>query len=456
MLKGVGVSGEYVSGTVVRLDEEQLKNKSKYLNTSMRDIIIVVQNMTVKDLLDLERYHVVGIVAEGGNVNSHLAIQIRKMELTGILGVPGCMDFIQSGETVLIDGLEGNVIISPRENTLDKYRDMSKQNELNRKSINAVLDEEAVTLDGRQIRLQGNVEELSDMDRLVELKGDGVGLFRSESLFVGRSSLPTEDEQYAIYTEAVLKMNGRPVTIRTLDASSNSLPYLEHVKEDNPFLGCRGIRFTLQRAGILRTQCRAIMRASAHGPLRILLPMITTMSELVRVKNMMNLIREELDAAGIPYDKNIPVGIMIETPAAAWMADVFARESDFISIGSNDLTQYMLAADRSNQLVMGLYSHYDPAVLRAIRYIINCCKAENKPVYISGEAGSDENLLPLFLVYGIRDLSVNVSTLLKVRKRIRELDISRYKDMAETVNNAISVEEVKNCIDAFCQMYQNM
>lgn len=456
MLKGVGVSGEYVSGTVVRLDEEQLKNKSKYLNTSMRDIIVVVHDMTVKDLLDLERYHVVGVVAEGGNYNSHLAIQLRKMELTGILSVPGCMDFIVSGETLLLDGIEGHVIISPRDVTLDKYNDMSKQYEITRQSIDAVLDEEAVTKDGRHINLQGNVEDIGDIDRLVELKGDGVGLFRSESIFVGRSSLPTEDEQYAIYTEVVRKMNGRPVTIRTLDVSSNSLPYLETVKEDNPFLGCRGIRFSLNRAGILRTQIRAIFRAGAHGPIRVLLPMVTTMSELIRVKNMLELIREDLASVDIPHDPNVPIGIMIETPAAAWMADAFARESDFISIGSNDLTQYMLAADRSNQLVSGLYSHYDPSVLRAIRHIIKSCKKEGKPVYISGEAGSDENLIPLLLVYGIRDLSVNVSTLLKVRKRIRDLDLRNYKDMAETVDNAISVEEVKNCIDAYCRMYQDM
>ncbi len=450
MLSGMGVAGHIVMGTVIRLESEQLSDMEKYLENTDEESILITPELSVKDVMKLGNYPVVGFVTEKGGLNSHLAILARKMELTAILGVSGCMDFIVSGDTVLLDAIEGNLVVNPRNSTIEHYVKIKQKLESDQDKFVSYAEQETITQDGYKLALMGNVDDVSDIERVVQCGGEGVGLFRTENMFCQRENLPTEDEQYEVYFRAAKAMEGKTVIVRTLDAGGDHrLPYLEQEQESNPFLGCRGIRFSLKRPDIFKTQCRAILRASAHGKFRILLPMLSSLKEFRRVKTVISLIKEELDSLQIPYDKNLPVGVMIETPAAAWMADLFAREADFISIGTNDLTQYTVAADRGNKQIAYLYSNCHPAVLRSVRYIIECCKKEGTLVSICGEAASDSKLLPLFLLYGVDELSVSPSLILKTRQRINELNRERLESLPQALENLGSIEETVDCIDAF-------
>lgn len=452
MLRGMGVAGHIAMGTVFRLEgRKSLSDLERYLSTATENCILVAPDLSVKDAMKLEKYpKVVGFVTEKGGFNSHLAILAGKMELTAVLGVPGCMDFIENGDKVLLDGMNGDLIVDPRENTIEHYKKVMQKIEKDQTNITSFAEMDTVTLDGYQVQLMGNIDDLSDAEKVVQNGGDGIGLFRTENLFEKASFLPTEEEQYEAYVEIAKTMKGAPIVIRTLDAGGDhKIPYLELEPEENPFLGCRGIRFSLRRPDIFKTQCRAILRASAHGTFRILLPMLTSLNEFQRVKTVISLIKEELDAAEIPYDKNLKIGVMIETPAAAWMADLFAREADFISIGTNDLTQYMVAADRGNKQITDLYSNYHPAVLRSIKYVIECCRKEGTTVAVCGEAAADSKVLPLLLLYGVQELSVTPSRILKTRQQIRKLDRESLSGLVETLDNMGSIEEAESCIDAF-------
>lgn len=453
MLSGMGVAGHIVMGTVVRLESEQLSELEKYLEDTEENCILVAPDLTVKDVMKLESYSVVGFVTEAGGFNSHLAIMARKMELTAVVGVPGCMEFIADGDMVLLDGIKGDLVVNPRQSTIEHYCKIQKKIEKDQDSIIAYAKKETVTQDGYELRLMCNIDEPSDIEKVIQNGGEGIGLFRTENLYAKGSYLPTEDEQYEVYLQAAKAMNGKPITIRTLDAGGDHrIPYLDLEPEENPFLGCRGIRFSLKRPDIFKTQCRAVFRASAHGTFRILLPMLSSLMEFRRAKNVLSLIQEELDAAGIPYDKNLKVGVMIETPAAAWMADLFAKEADFLSIGTNDLTQYTVAADRGNKQTAELYSNYHPAVLRSIAYILQCCRKEGIPGTICGEAAGDSKLIPLFLLYGVEELSVSPSRILKTRQEIRNLNLSALSGLPEALKNLGTLEETESCIDAFLSL----
>lgn len=450
MLSGMGVAGHIVMGTVIRLESEQLSDMEKYLENTDEESILITPELSVKDIMKLEKFPIVGFVTEKGGFNSHLAILARKMELTAILGVPGCMDFIASGDKVLLDGIEGNLVVNPRDKTIEHYVKVKQQLESDRSRFTSYAEQETVTLDGYKLSLMGNIDDVADIERVIQSGGEGIGLFRTENMFVQRENLPTEEEQYEIYVQAAKAMNGKPIIVRTLDAGGDHrLPYMEQEPEENPFLGCRGIRFSLKRPDIFKTQCRAILRASAYGPFRILLPMLSSIAEFRRARTVISLIREELDSLGILYDRNLQLGVMVETPAAAWMADLFAREADFISIGTNDLTQYTVAADRGNKQIAYLCSHYHPAVLRSIRHIIECCKKEKTVVSVCGEAASDSKLLPLFLLYEVDELSVSPSLILKTRQQINEINRKKLEALPDALDNLGSIEEAESCMDAF-------
>ncbi|MDD7390084.1 MAG: phosphoenolpyruvate--protein phosphotransferase [Lachnospiraceae bacterium] len=450
MLSGMGVAGRIVMGTVIRLESEQLSDMETYLENTDEKSILITPELTVKDVIKLENYPVVGFVTEKGGFNSHLAILARKLELTAVIGVPGCMEFIENGDTVLLDGIKGDLVVNPRNSTIEHYMKLKQKLENDQSRINSYAEMETMTLDGYKLALMGNVDDVEDIERVVQSGGEGVGLFRTENLFAQRENLPTEEEQFEIYARAARAMEGKTIVIRTLDAGGDHrIPYLAQEKEENPFLGCRGIRYSLKRPDIFKTQCRAILRASIYGKFRIILPMLCSLAEFRRAKNVISLIKEELDTLKIPYDRDIQLGVMIETPAAAWMADMFAREADFISIGTNDLTQYTIAADRGNKQVAYLYSNYHPAVLRSIRYTIQCCKKEGITVSICGEAAGDSKLLPLLLLFGVDELSVSPSLILKTRRQINELNREKLRGLLEALDNLGSIEETESCIDAF-------
>lgn len=450
MLSGMGAAGHIVMGTVIRLESNQLSNLEKYLENTHEKSILITPELSVKDVIKLENYPVAGFVTEKGGFNSHLAILARKMELTAILGVPGCMDFIENGDTVLLDAIEGNLVVNPRSSTIEHYLKIKKKLESDQSRFTSYAGQETITRDGYKLALMGNVDDVGDIEKVVQCGGEGIGLFRTENMFAQKGSLPTEDEQYEIYVQAAKAMDGKPIIIRTLDAGGDHrIPYLEQEREENPFLGCRGIRFSLKRPDIFKTQCRAILRASAYGKFRILLPMLCSLTEFRRVKTVISLIKEELDSLQIPYDRDLQLGVMVETPAAAWMADLFAREADFISIGTNDLTQYTVAADRGNKQIAYLYSNFHPAVLRSVQHTIECCKKEGVKVSICGEAAGDSRLLPLFLLYGVDELSVSPSLILKTRQQINGLHLEKLGGLLQALENLGSIEETESCIDAF-------
>lgn len=450
MLSGMGVSGRIVMGTAVKLESEQLSELDKYLERTEEDIILITPELTVQDVIKFDRYPVVGFVTETGGFNSHLAILARRMELTAVLSVPGCMDFVTDGDYLILDGIEGNLVVNPRRITIENYQKMIQKLCEDDNRIRSLAGKDTVTKDGFQVCLMGNIDNESDAGKVCENGGEGVGLFRTENLYTVRESLPTEEEQFDIYRKIAEKMDGKPITIRTLDAGGDHpISYLEMEQEENPFLGCRGIRYSFRRSDIFKTQCRAILRASAYGKFRILLPMLSSLAELRRARTIIALIREELDQQKIVYDRELPVGVMIETPAAVWLADHFAKEADFLSIGTNDLTQYTIAADRGNKQIAKLYSHYHPAVLRSIEHVVKCCRKENTPVSICGEAAGDSRLLPLLFLYGVDELSVSPTAILQTRQQIRSLDLRQYRGILASMNNLSTIEETESCLDTF-------
>lgn len=450
MLSGIGVSGSIVMGHALILEDSHKAELEKYLERVTGDTIVVASDLTKEQALIMNRFPIVGFVTEKGGENSHLAIQARKKGLAAVFDVSGCMDFINNGDMLLVDGINGSVMIEPRKDTVEKFMKLKKKIDEEEKRVSSFAGRESVSKDGYRYLLTGNIDEVSDIDQVLKNGGEGIGLFRTEGIYANREVLPTESEQYEIYLAASEKMKGKTVTIRTLDIGGDHfLSYMDMEKESNPFLGCRGIRFSFRRPDIFKTQCRAILRASAHGAFRILLPMLSSLLELQRAKNIIKSIMDELKAEGIDYDKRIPIGVMIETPAAAWMADLFAEEADFLSIGTNDLTQYTVACDRGNRMVSRLYSNYHPAVLRSIKYTIECAKKFGKPVSICGEAGSDPLLVPLFLLYGVDELSVSPTMILTTREKASKTDLKTYANLDGALNKVGTIEDAQSCLEAF-------
>ena len=313
-----------------------------------------------------------------------------------------------------------------------------------KKELEQYIGKPTVTKDGVHIELVANIGKPEDLEKVLQYDGEGVGLFRTEFLFMDRTAMPTEEEQFEAYKSVAETMKGKPVIIRTLDIGGDKeIPYLGLEKEDNPFLGYRAIRFCLQRTDIYNTQLRALVRASAFGRIKIMVPLVTGVDELRSVKAMVADIMKELDAEGIAYNKNLEIGIMMETPAACMMADVLAKEAAFFSIGTNDLTGYTMAVDRGNSKVAYLYSAFNPAVLRAIKRIIECGKKEGIMVGMCGEAAADPKLIPLLLAFGLDEFSVSATSVLKTRKTIADSSMAECKALADKVMACATEAEVQ-------------
>ena len=313
------------------------------------------------------------------------------------------------------------------------------------KELKKYIDKQTVTRDGRKVMLVANIGNADEAAKAVKAGAEGVGLFRTEFLFMNKQALPTEEEQYNEYKKAAVVLDGRQLTIRTLDIGGDKdIPYMGLTKELNPFLGYRAIRFCLDRVDIFTTQLRAVLRASAYGNIRIMIPMITSVTEVQAVKKIINGICRDLDKKDIKYDKDIKIGVMVETPAAAIMADVLAHEVDFFSIGTNDLTQYTLAVDRGNENVAYLYSALNPAVIRSIKHIIECAHNAGIEAGMCGEAAADERMIPLLLNFGLDEFSVTVSRVLETRKEIASWSSKEVKEITENVMNYSEEKEVSN------------
>ena len=405
--------------------------------------VLVAKDLTPSMTAGIKPENIEGILTEMGGKTSHSAILARAMEIPAVLSIEGICDIVKNGDTVVLDGTSGEALVNPEEDVVKEFEDKREQFAKDKALLKAYAGKPSVTKDGTKVELVCNIGKPEDAKKAVECDGEGIGLFRTEFLFMDRDSIPTEDEQFEAYKAVAETMKGKPVIIRTLDIGGDKdVPYLGLEKEENPFLGFRAIRFCLQRQDIYKTQLKALVKASAYGKIKIMVPLVTGVDELRQVKTMVADIMKEFDEKDVPYNKNIEIGVMMETPAACMMADALAKEAAFFSIGTNDLTGYTMAVDRGNAKVAYLYSTYNPAVLRAIKRIIECGRKEGIMVGMCGEAAADPKLIPLLLAFGLDEFSVSATSVLKTRKIISDCDVVACKELAEKVMQCITEEEV--------------
>ena len=413
--------------------------------------VIVARDLTPSMTAGINPANVTGIVTELGGKTSHSAILARALEIPAVVALDGIMSQIKDGTELILDGSDGVVFADPDQAVREEYTAKRDVFLKEKKELEQYIGKPTVTKDGVTIELVANIGKPEDVDKVIQYDGEGVGLFRTEFLFMDRTSMPTEEEQFEAYRKVASAMNGKPVIIRTLDIGGDKeIPYMGLEKDENPFLGYRAIRFCLDRKDdVYRPQLRALLRASAFGNIRIMVPMVTCLEEYREAKALIEEIKKELDKASISYKKDIQVGIMVETAAASLMADVFAKEVDFFSIGTNDLTQYTMSVDRGNDKVSYLYSPLNPAVLRSIRHVIECGRKEGIMVGMCGEAASDPMLIPLLLAFGLNEFSMSASAILNARKLITGYSTQELKEVAEKAMSFATVKEVEDYMKDF-------
>ena len=406
--------------------------------------VLVTKELTPSMTAGIKRENVVGIITETGSQTSHSAILARALEIPAVLSVPGAVTSLSSDELVIVDGGKGEVYTAPTEEQVGEYTAKRETLLRERRELESLRGKPTVSADGIEYELFCNIGTPKDATKAVEADGEGVGLFRTEFLFMDRNQLPTEDEQFDAYKQASLILKGKPLIIRTLDIGGDKeIPYLGLAKEENPFMGFRAIRYCLKNRAMFKSQIKAILRASAFGDIRIMFPLITAVEELREGRALVEEAKADLRASDIAFDENIQVGVMTETAASGVIADLLAKEADFFSIGTNDLTGYTMAADRGNSDVSYLYSPLQPSVLRMIRRIIKCANAEGIPVGMCGEAAASPEMIPLLISFGLTEFSVSAPSVLKVRKNISKWTKAEADEIAGKVMAMTTEAEVK-------------
>ncbi len=413
--------------------------------------IIVAKDLTPSMTAGINPANVTGIVTELGGKTSHSAILARALEIPAVVAVSGVLDKVQDGDSMVVDGSEGVVIVNPTGEETAEYSARREAFLKEKKDLERFIGQPTVTKDGVHIELVANIGNPDDVAKVLQYDGEGVGLFRTEFLFMDRTSMPTEEEQFEAYKKVAVGLAGKPVIIRTLDIGGDKeIPYMGLAKDENPFLGYRAIRLCLDRKeDIYRPQLRALLRASAFGGIKIMIPMVTCLDEIREAKALIEEIKAELDRQGIAYNKDIQVGIMVETAAASLMADVFAKEVDFFSIGTNDLTQYTMSVDRGNEKISYLYSTFNPAVLRSIRHVISCAREAGIMVGMCGEAASDPMMIPLLLAFGLNEFSMSASAILRSRKMITGYSSQELQAVADKAMSFTTAKEVEAYMKEF-------
>ena len=407
--------------------------------------ILVAKDLTPSMTAGLNPDNVLGIVTQFGGKTSHSAILARALEIPAVVGLSNLPEDISDDTDILLDGESGEVIILPTDAQKKDYEDKKKKYDANKELLKKYRELPSISKDGKKVEIAGNIGSPEDAKKVIENGGEGIGLFRTEFLFMDRDCMPTEEEQFESYKEVAVAMEGKPVIIRTLDIGGDKeIPYMGIVQDENPFLGYRAIRLCLDRKDdIYIPQLRALLRASAYGNIKIMLPLITSMDEIREAKALINDIKKELDEKNIAYNKNIEVGIMVETAAASLLADIFAKEVDFFSIGTNDLIQYTMSVDRGNVKIAGLYSPFSPAVLRSINRIITEGKKAGIMVGMCGEAAADPLLIPALLAWGMDEFSMSASSILKSRQIISGCDSKDLKAKVDKVLEMSTESEIK-------------
>ena len=408
------------------------------------DCIIVADEILPSYMTQLDQTKVVGFISSKGGVNSHSSIIARSMQKPMIIGLKDVVTQLKTDDMLAIDGAKGMVYVNPNEALITDFEKQMKAMRLQRELLRMLPDVTA-TKDSHHIGLYANIGSIEDAKYAAENKAEGIGLFRTEFIYLNQSELPSEKYQYEIYKSVLKLMKGKEVVIRTVDIGADKqLDYIDIPKEDNPFLGLRGIRLCLANKEMFKTHLRALLRASMHGEMKIMYPMISSLEELQTANYILEECMLELDEENIPYKRNIKVGMMVEVPSAAINSDILAKHTDFFSIGTNDLIQYTVAVDRMNEQLLNLYSPYDPAVLRLIKLTAENARKNNIPVSICGEAASEEALLPLFLAMGINSLSMSAGEILPLRKKVGEFQLKLLKTISEEVMALETAGEIKN------------
>lgn len=416
------------------------------------EVIVIAEDLTPSDTAQLNRNYVKGFTTNIGGRTSHSAIMARSLEIPAVVGTKEVLDKVNSGDLVIVDGLDGSVIINPTEDVLNEYKAKRDKYLVQIEEWKKLREVQTTSKDGVHVELAANIGTPNDVTGVLENGGEGVGLYRTEFLYMGRTELPSEEVQFNAYKTVLEKMEGKPVVVRTLDIGGDKeLPYLNLPKEMNPFLGFRAIRLCLEQKDLFRTQLRALLRASVYGTLRIMFPMIATLDEYRAAKALLLEEKEKLQAEGVQVSDEIQLGIMVEIPSTAVLADQFAKEVDFFSIGTNDLIQYTMAADRMNERVSYLYQPYNPSILRLVKMVIDAAHKEGKWAGMCGEMAGDATAIPLLLGLGLDEFSMSATSILPARSQISKLskaDMEQLAAKALQMQTAEQVVELVRSIEA--------
>ncbi|PNZ11041.1 phosphoenolpyruvate--protein phosphotransferase [Staphylococcus coagulans] len=410
-------------------------------------VVIVGHDLTPSDTAQLNKQYVQGFVTNIGGRTSHSAIMSRSLEIPAVVGTKSITESVEQGDMVIIDGLTGDVIIDPTEDELKAYQHKRESFFADREALKQLRDEPSKTKDGQHVELAANIGTPNDLPGVKDNGAEGIGLYRTEFLYMGRDTMPSEDEQFEAYKKVLQEMNGKRVVVRTLDIGGDKeLPYLNLPKEMNPFLGYRAIRLCLDQPEIFRPQLRALLRASTYGKLNIMFPMVATIKEFRDAKALLLEEKENLKQEGVEVSDDIELGIMVEIPSTAALADVFAKEVDFFSIGTNDLIQYTMAADRMSERVSYLYQPYNPSILRLVKQVIEASHKEGKWTGMCGEMAGDETAIPLLIGLGLDEFSMSATSILKARRQIKNLSQTEMTQLADRAINCATVDEVVDLV----------
>ena len=429
---------------------KMLNEKTVDLSNLKPNTIIVATELTTSETAKLDFKNISGIITEIGGENSHTSIMARTHAIPAITGIENATSIFKNDDNVAIDGTLGEIYVNPTEEEKQKLLNLQKQLEEEKLELEKYKNEETKTIDGTKVKLYANIGILKDVEVAIEKTAEGIGLFRSEFLYMDSDTMPTEESQFEVYKNVAEMMQDKEVIIRTLDIGGDKeLKYLKLEKEANPFLGFRAIRLCLDNLPLFKTQLRAILRASAFGKIEIMFPMISSIDELRQAKKVLEECKKELDDENIEYDKNIKVGIMIEIPSAALIADKLAKECDFFSIGTNDLIQYTVAVERGNEKISKLYTKFHPSVIKLIKMAIDGAHSANIICGMCGEAAGDKLYIPLLIGLGLDEFSMNSNSLLNARKRINNLDKAECVKLSEEILQMSSAEEVEERLKEF-------
>ncbi|GEQ04792.1 phosphoenolpyruvate--protein phosphotransferase [Staphylococcus gallinarum] len=423
-------------------------------NPSMIDesVVIIGNDLTPSDTAQLNKEFVQGFVTNIGGRTSHSAIMSRSLEIPAIVGTKSITQEVKQGDMIIVDGLTGEVIIDPTEDEVIAYQNKRERFFEDKKELQKLRDEETTTIDGKHAELAANIGTPDDLTGVIENGAEGIGLYRTEFLYMGRDEMPSEDEQFEAYKKVLETMKDKRVVVRTLDIGGDKeLPYLNLPEEMNPFLGYRAIRLCLDQPDIFRPQLRALLRASAFGKLNIMFPMVATIQEFRDAKALLLEEKDNLTQEGVEVSDDIELGIMVEIPSTAALADVFAKEVDFFSIGTNDLIQYTMAADRMSERVSYLYQPYNPSILRLVKQVIEASHKEGKWTGMCGEMAGDEIAIPLLLGLGLDEFSMSATSILKARRQIKGLSQNEMEELADRAINCATTEEVTTLVNQYAK-----